>query len=129
MSRSQIPISFSNTPRYTSPLGPIFPVSYNTKPTSFTKGPEVIPTSFTQKVKEGFSLGIGVSIARNLVDSFFTKKESNETKPTIESSKLKPCATQEYLFNNCITDKMPVHICESKLADLHACYEKQMSYN
>jgi hypothetical protein len=40
---------------------------------------EVKPPSFGQSVKEGFSLGVGMSLARNLVDGLF----GNKAAPTV----------------------------------------------
>ena len=40
---------------------------------------DVKPPSFGQSVKEGFSLGVGMSLARNLVDGLF----GNKAAPTV----------------------------------------------
>ena len=54
---------------------------------------EVKPPSFGQSVKEGFSLGIGVSLARNLVDGLF----GNKAAPTVVAP---PAATPTILGPN-----------------------------
>ena len=55
-------------------MGPIIP------PTT----QQVEKSSFTQNVKDGFSLGVGVSVARNIVDRMFnsTTPQPEQVKPS-----------------------------------------------
>jgi len=56
----------------------------------------VKPPSFGQSVKEGFSFGIGVSLARNLVDGFF----GNKSAPPVAASAPSTVPTSILGLNN-----------------------------
>jgi len=50
--------------------------------------------SFMQTVKEGFSFGVGTSIARNLVDRMFGSSKSGESVTSIPTSTSAPVYTK-----------------------------------
>jgi hypothetical protein len=67
-------------------------------PVVFPKSPVAIPItvqrpSLLESAKEGFGLGIGVSIARNIVDRAFSSidKSLTEKKPLIKSKEYMQC--------------------------------------
>lgn len=65
---------------------------------------EVKPPSFGQSVKEGFSLGIGVSLARNLVDGLFGNKAAPPAAtPTILGPNKAPL-DQQLAYQQCLKD-------------------------
>ena len=72
----------------------------------------VKPPSFGQSVKEGFSLGIGMSLARNLVDGLFGNKPAAPptvvvappaAPPTILGSNKAPLE-QQLAYQQCLKD-------------------------
>ena len=68
---------------------------------------EVKPPSFGQSVKEGFSLGIGMSVARNLVDSFFGNKAAQPTVVVAPPTNLGPNKApleQQLAYQQCLKD-------------------------
>ncbi len=69
--------------------GPIMP-----RPTPI----EVKPPSFGQSVKEGFSLGVGMSLARNLVDGLFGNKAA--AAPTVVAPPAAPVGSPSSLGLN-----------------------------
>jgi hypothetical protein len=71
--------------------GPIMP-----RPTPI----DVKPPSFGQSVKEGFSLGIGMSFARNLVDGLF----GNKSAPTTSLGPNKAPLEQQLAYQQCLKD-------------------------
>ncbi len=66
------------------------------------------PPSFGQTVKEGFSLGIGMSLARNLVDGLFGNKAApTVTTPVTPTSILSPNKApleQQLAYQQCLKD-------------------------
>ena len=59
------------------------------------------PPSFGQSVKEGFSFGIGTSLARNLVDGLFWNKPKAST-PSLDSNKAP--LEQQLAYQQCLKD-------------------------
>lgn len=68
--------------------------------------PTAAAPSFGQTIKEGFGLGIGVSVADRLVGSFFgpRKVEMVGAAPVIAPTTvpLQPCREQESTLNSCL---------------------------
>jgi hypothetical protein len=72
---------------------------------------DIKPSSFGQSVKEGFSLGIGASLARNLVDGLFGNKPAApvaaSAPPTAPTNILGPNNTpleQQLAYQQCLKD-------------------------
>lgn len=65
---------------------------------------DVKPSSFGQSVKEGFSLGIGVSLARNLVDGLFGNKAAPPTAPPTNLGPNKAPLEQQLAYQQCLKD-------------------------
>ncbi len=95
------PMNFSNPPIRPPPImGPIMPTH----------------TSFTQNVKDGFSVGLGVSIANRVVHSIFG---SSSPAPTQKS-----CEQLANHYNSCIVEKRSVDECTKIVETLNECYKK-----
>lgn len=90
-------------PRFTSPLAP--PVWTPSQQISVANTSN---TSFLQTVKEGFGLGVGVSLGQRLVNSFFTKNPS--------------CDSQQTLYNTCL--QKGSSSCQTELDSLQKCLDK-----
>ncbi len=98
-------MKFSNpSPRPLQMMGPIMP----TQP------------SFTQSVKEGFSLGIGVNLANRVVNSVFGPPASSHVAQTTKDS----CHQLSEQYNTCVMEKRSVEECTKILDTLNACYKK-----
>ncbi len=68
-------------------------------------GPIMTPSatpSFAQNVKDGFSVGVGVSVARNLVDRMF-----GSSQPTVVPSKQQSCKDLIASYEVCVLERSP----------------------
>ena len=101
----------------TSYTGPLMP-----RPTPLQSSS---PT-FMQTVKEGFSFGVGASIARNLVDRVFGSSSPSVTPPHAPSvppvqsqpvavDSMKPIAADQILYHNCMQDGGKHETCKDYL--------------
>lgn len=96
----------------TSYTGPLMP-----RPTPMqTSSP-----TFMQTVKEGFSFGVGASIARNLVDRVFGSSPPHAPSvPPVQSQpvavdSIKPIAADQILYHNCMQDGGKHETCKDYL--------------
>jgi len=77
--------------------------------------PAVVTTpTFGQSIKDGIGLGIGSSLARHMIDSFFSRLES----PTQAFDK---CNVERVEFENCLRTNSS---CENKQYILQDCLQK-----
>jgi hypothetical protein len=77
--------------------------------------PTVVTTpTFGQSIKDGIGLGIGNSLARHMIDSFFKRLES----PTQVFDK---CNVERVEFENCLRTNSS---CENKQYILQECLQK-----
>lgn len=76
----------------------------------------IIPSAptFGQSIKDGIGLGIGNSLARHMIDSFFKRLES----PTQVFDK---CNVERVEFENCLRTNSS---CENKQYILQECLQK-----
>ena len=81
--------------------------------------------SFTQSVKEGFSLGIGVSVANKLVNKVFgDSSNSTPTTPTIpitQPTQLNSCSELLNAYTKCDSTEK----CSKLFEEYQKCKEKQ----
>jgi hypothetical protein len=85
-------------------MGPIIP------PVSQT----IEKPSFTQNVKDGFSLGVGVSVARNIVDRMFssTTPQPEQVKPS--------CKDLIAMYDKCLMERTPYE-CQDMWKNVKDC--------
>ena len=77
--------------------------------------PAVVSTpSFGQAIKDGVGLGIGSSVARHMIDNFFSRLEG----PTQASDK---CNLERVEFENCLRTNSS---CENRQYTLQQCLQK-----
>ena len=96
-------------------MGPIMPTQSSTVGSG-------IP-SFTQSVKEGFSLGLGISVARNIVDRMFAGNSTTPISHTTERKENKSCSDLLQQYNTC-TD---TENCSRLFEVYQKCLEKNTS--
>ena len=65
---------------------------------------DVKSPSFGQSVKEGFSLGVGMSLARNLVDGLFGNKAAPPAAPPSSLGPNKAPLEQQLAYQQCLKD-------------------------
>jgi len=84
-----------------------------------TESPQILPIrqpSFGQSIKEGFGLGIGVSIARNIVDRVMGSKPSEAPVKPSEATTKGPEATEPIReFKKCMEYKGDYEECKIHL--------------
>ncbi len=88
-------------------------------PVAHTPSPLVVqhqPNGFMANVKEGFGLGVGVSVARNLVDSFFTPRAAPIHSTPVTQS-VKPVLDLK-AYNQCILDGEMEDKCKDLIKEL-----------
>jgi hypothetical protein len=108
--------SISSTPiRPPTVMGPIFP----------SAAQPIEKPSFTQNVKDGFSLGIGVSVARNIVDRMFESQNPNAKVIPVEEQHQKiPCKELIATYDKCLMEK-PSYECYDMWKDIKVCLGKK----
>lgn len=88
------------------------------------------PPGFLQSVKDGFSFGVGTSVARNLVDGWFGSGPKPTgafapTTPTVSPppSNTKPrCLEEQTSFDLCVkAAPHDIQTCQKQLDDLNTC--------
>lgn len=102
-------------------MGPIFP---GTTQTSHQP-------SFTQNMKDGLSLGIGMSVARNVIDRMFGNGNGNGNSsapasaptPLIMKEENNKCKELFQTYENCVKENV-VYTCEKELNTLKHCMEQ-----
>jgi hypothetical protein len=110
----------------TSYTGPLMPRIASTTPVVRpTPTPmQVSSPSFMQSLKEGFSFGAGVSIARNVVDRMFGSNTPvasppvNSVPPTMPVHPVEPKVTigeDQHLYHKCIQDGGKHETCKDYL--------------
>lgn len=65
-------------------------------PTSHVVPVQAQAPGLMSSMKEGFGLGVGLSVARNLVDGIFGSKEPAQPPPMIQAPPAKPLHLREY---------------------------------
>jgi len=82
------------------------------KPAVVGPTPAVIGPTFGQAIKDGFGLGIGSSIGRHLIDSFFNRIEGPHEKCNVERIEFENCIRtnsscegKQYSFQQCLQAK------------------------
>jgi hypothetical protein len=131
MPRSSSSRSFSSRPS-TSPSArpqprlPLPPPVLSAAPAA--SSPLVVqhqPNGFMSNVKEGFGLGVGVSVARNVVDGLFNRLASptphtQSAAPVSQQSAPVVCAGQQREFDMCMKSG---HECIREFDELKACLQ------
>jgi hypothetical protein len=110
-------------PKFVSPLGPSL-----YQPPQQTNSP-----TFKQNVKEGFAVGLGASVARNIVDRIFSPSSPNPSNtsppspsPSTSSCILKVperCFPEKQSFDTCIKENRDIKMCELTIKVYHDCLD------
>ncbi len=90
------------------------------------------PNSLGQSIKDGFGLGIGVSVADRLVGSFFgpRKVEVAGAPPAAIAAPMKPCYDQEVILQACLKKTQEGGFgCMSELQAYQGCLQKFSGYS
>ncbi len=80
-----------------------------------------------QSMKEGFGLGVGMSVARNLVDGWFGSKPAAPPAPVAAPTKISEsgnlrCQNFQDSFDLCIKGApYDIQTCQKQLDDLNKC--------
>ena len=92
--------------------------TYTTTPTPTT--PTTTSSGFLSTMSDGFSFGVGSSVARNLVDRTFS---SNSNSPKVESNHM--CNDLEKSWKECMSmNNQDLNICKKAYEDYEACKKK-----
>ena len=119
---SSKPAFLSKPPMRPPPImGPIMP----TQSSTVSSG----TPSFTQSVKEGFSFGLGASVARNVVDRMFggssTTPITHHVGPVTQTVEQKSCSDLLQQYNTCSDTEN----CSRLFEVYQKCLEKQNKSN
>ena len=114
--------SFNNRPPLiTSPLSSVGSYHPPQQPTVVVQ--QQREQGFMASVRDGFAMGAGASIARNMVDRMFGSSPS----PSITSSNQiqNPCQQQQTAFDTCIKERRTVEECQTALNTLNSCRDSK----
>lgn len=100
--------SNTHVPRFINHTGPIMQGSPHTPtqtpPSNTHTTGEPPKQSFRQLIKEGFAFGLGSTIGRNLVDSFFTKPNTNPSQSQSPSTPPQTNMDNQLMYQQCIKE-------------------------
>ncbi len=103
-----------NPPKIKMPAPPPMPYKPAAPPMVL---PQVQQPTMMQSMKDGFGLGLGSSIAHNVVGRMFGAPAYTPNKPSSDSAEKKPCAAELREFENCFVS-----------SDTTFCGDKQNTY-
>lgn len=119
----------------TRSLAPSRPISI-AAPTPMPMAAAAAPNTLGQSIKDGFGLGIGVSVADRLVGSFFGPRKVEVAgappvaSPVAMTTPMKPCYDQEVVLQACLKKTQEGGFgCISELQAYQGCLQKFSGYS